>query len=196
MASAITTGMNDLVSALNTIVNQLNTDSAAGAALNNNAGARALQQSLSSLSSTVVMPDATTGQPATLADLGLTTNKDGTFTLDTSVLDKALQANSSAVAAMFTTGANGVYATVFNLSQAVNDPTNGNSLAGSVKDMQSQQSTITTQLSTISTQQTTLRTQLVSQYSALNSTVTAYKSTQSFLTQQVALWTNSSSSSG
>ena len=194
--SAITTGMNDLVSALNTIVNQLNTDSAAGAALNNNAGARALQQSLSSLSSTVVMPDATTGQPATLADLGLTTNKDGTFTLDTSVLDKALQANSSAVAAMFTTGANGVYATVFNLSQAVNDPTNGNSLAGSVKDMQSQQSTITTQLSTISTQQTTLRTQLVSQYSALNSTVTAYKSTQSFLTQQVALWTNSSSSSG
>ncbi len=193
---AITSGMNDLVSALNAIVTQLNTDTAAGAALDNDPGARALQQALSGLSSTTVMPDATAGQPATLGDLGLTTNKDGTFTLDTSVLDKALQSNPTAVAGMFTTGVNGVYATIFNLSQAVNDPTNGDSLAGSVKDMQSQQTSLATQLSTISTEQTALRTQLVSQFAALNSTVTADKSTQSFLTQQVALWTNTTATTG
>ena len=194
--SSITSGMNDLVSALNTIVNQLNTDTAAGAALANNPGANALQQALSSLSSTVVMPDATSGQPATLADLGLSINKDGTFSLDTSVLSNALHSNSQAVAAMFTTGINGVYSTIFNLSQAVNDSTNGDSLAGSVKDMQNQQSTIATQLSNIATEQTALRTQLLTQFSSLNATVTADKSTQSFLTQQIALWTNSSSSSG
>lgn len=193
--SAVTTAMNDLVSALNTIVGSLNTDTAAGAALNNNAGARALQRALSGLSSSTIMPDATTGQPKSLADLGLVISKDGTFTLDTTLLDKTLNSNPAAVAAMFTTGINGVYATIDTLSQTVNDPTNGNSLAGSVKSMQSQQSTIATELSKIATQQAALRTQLLNQYSALNSIVSADKSTQSFLTQQVNLWTNSSSSS-
>jgi len=191
--SAITTGMNDLVTALNSIVSALNTDTAAGAALDNSTGARQLQQALSALSSTTIMPDATTGQPGTLGDLGLTTNKDGTFTLDTTVLDKALSSNPQAVAAMFTTGANGVYSTIDDLSLTVNNTTDPNSLAGSISSMQTQQSTITTQLSNIATEQAALRTQLVTQYSALNATVTADKSTQSFLTQQVALWTNSSS---
>jgi len=192
---AITTGMNDLVTALNSIVSQLNTDTAAGAALADSPGAQALQQALSALSSTTVMPDATTGQPATLGDLGLTTNKDGTFTLDTSILDTALQTNPSAVAAMFTTGANGVYATIDNLSLAASDSSNGDSLAGQVSDMQTRQSTIATQLGTIATEQSTLRTQLLTQYAALDSVVTADKSTQSFLTQQVALWTNPTTTS-
>jgi flagellar hook-associated protein 2 len=142
------------------------------------------------------MPNATSGQPKTLGDLGLTTNKDGTFTLDTTALKTALGLNPTAVAAMFTAGANGVYSTIYNLSRQVSDPTNANSLAGSVTDMQKQQSNITTQLSKIATQQTALRTQLLNQFSALNATVTASKSTQSFLTQQVALWTNSNSTTG
>jgi flagellar hook-associated protein 2 len=194
--SGISTAMNDLVTALNSIVGTLNTDTAVGAALNNNPGARQLTRSLSALSSTTVMPNATSGQPKTLGDLGLTTNKDGTFTLDTTALKTALGLNPTAVAAMFTAGANGVYSTIYNLSRQVSDPTNANSLAGSVTDMQKQQSNITTQLSKIATQQTALRTQLLNQFSALNATVTASKSTQSFLTQQVALWTNSNSTTG
>ena len=189
---AITTGMNDLVNALNSIVSQINTYTAAGGPLADSPGAQALQQALSGLSSTTVMPDATSGQPRTLGDLGLTTNKDGTFTLDTTILDKALQANPSAVAGMFTTGANGIYATIENLSLTVSNSANGDSLAGQVADMQSQQKALATQLSNIANEQATLRTQLLNQYSALNSVVTADKSTQSFLTQQVALWTNPS----
>ncbi len=195
-ASAITTSMNDLVTALNSIVSQLNTYTAAGGDLANNAGARTLQRSLSSLSTTTIMPYATTGQPSTLGDLGLTTNKDGTFTLNSTTLTAALGSNASAVAAMFTVGVHGVYSTIYKLSSSVSDPTNGNSLAGSVKSMTAQQSTIAAQLSTIATQQASLRTALVSQFSSLNAVVTASKSTQSFLTQQVALWTNSSNSSG
>ena len=189
--SQISTAMTNLVSALNSIASELGTDTAAGAALNNNPGARALTQALSSLSSTVVMPDAAPGAPKTLGDLGLTTNKDGSFTLDSTVLNNALHSNPAAVSAMFTTGINGVYSTIYNLSQTVNDPTDANSLAGSVKSLNTQQSNITTQLSTLSDEQTALRTQLINQFSALNSVVMADKSTQSFLTQQVALWTNS-----
>jgi len=194
--SAISTAMNDLVTALNSVVSGLNTDTAAGAALNNNPGARAMTQALSALSSTTVMPDATPGQPATLGDLGLTTNKDGTFTLDSTELNKAISANPGAVAAMFTTGVNGVYATIYNLSQSVSDPTNPNSLAGSSADLTTQQTANTTQLSKIATEQAALRATLLTQFSALNATVTADKSTQSFLTQQVALWTNSTSTTG
>ena len=187
--SAISSSMNDLVSALNSIVSQLNTYSAAGGDLSNNSGVRSLQRSLSALTTTTIMPNATAGQPSSLGDLGLTTNKDGTFSLDSTKLSATLSTNSAAVTAMFTTGLHGVYATVYKLSQAVNDPTNGNSLAGTVKSMQSRQSTIATALSKIATQQATLRTSLVSQFAALNTVVTAAKSTQSFLTQQVALWT-------
>ncbi len=189
--TAIASSMNDLVSALNGIVTELNTDTAPGGALNNNPGARALQTALSALSSTKIMPNAASGTPATLGDLGLTTSKDGSFALDTSVLNKALRTAPAAVAGMFTTGVYGVYATVFKLSQAVNSASNGNSLAGSVKSMQAQQSAISTRLSKLSDQQTALRTRLVTQFSALNTVVLGSKSTQSFLTQQVALWTNS-----
>jgi len=192
--SSVSTAMSDLVTALNSIVSTLNTDTAAGAALANNSGARQMQQALSALSSTTIMPYATSGQPATLGDLGLTTNKDGTFSLDSTVLNSALSAHPQAVAAMFTTGANGIYGTLEDLSLQVNNSSDPNSLAGSSKSLTTQQSSITTQLSKIATQQAALRATLLTQFSALNSVVTADKSTQSFLTQQIALWTNSTTS--
>jgi flagellar hook-associated protein 2 len=191
--SAISTAMNDLVSALNSIVGTLNTDTAAGGALNNDPGARELTQALSSLSSTTIMPNATAGQPSTLADLGLVINKDGTFTLDSTVLSGAISANPAAVTAMFTTGVNGVYSTIYDLSTSISDPTDPNSLAGSSASLTKEQTANTTQLNTIATEQAALRATLLTQFSALNATVTADKSTQSFLTQQIALWTNSTS---
>ncbi|WP_428333084.1 flagellar filament capping protein FliD [Novosphingobium sp.] len=194
--SAINSAMTDLVTALNSIVGTLNTDTAIGGPLNNNPGARAMMQALSSLSSIKIMPDATAGQPSTLGDLGLTTNRDGTFTLDATVLGKAIGANSAAVTAMFTTGIHGVYGTIYDLSASFSDPTNPNSLAGSSADLTRQQTANTTLLAKIATEQATLRTTLLAQFSALNAAVTADKSTQSFLTQQIALWTNSSSTTG
>ncbi|WP_353226622.1 flagellar filament capping protein FliD [Novosphingobium sp.] len=188
--SAIATSMSNLVTALNSITTQLNTDTAVGAALNNNPGARAMARALSSLSLTTIMPNAASGAPRTLSDLGLSTNRDGSFALDSTLLNKTLHANPAAVGAMFTTGLHGVYATVYNLSRSLNDSTNGNSLAGSIKSMQTQQTSISSRLSKLTDQQSTLRTQLIKQFSALNAVVTADKSTQSFLTQQVALWTN------
>ena len=97
---------------------------------------------------------------------------------------------------MFTTGVNGVYTAIYNLSQMVGDPTNPNSLAGSNADLTIQQTANTTKLGKIATEQAALRKTLLNQFSALNATVTADKSTQSFLTQQVALWTNSTSTTG
>lgn len=190
--STIAAAMNDLVSALNQVTTELNTDIAVGGSLNNNSAARSLQSSLQTLSSTTIMPHAAAGEPATLADLGVGLAKDGTFTLDTARLNSVLAAKPSAVAAMFTTGLYGIYSTIYKVSQSATASTSTTSLAKSISTLTAQGNTLTTQLSTIATQQAALRTDLISRFSALNTTVAASKSTQSFLTQQVALWTKSS----
>lgn len=55
------------------------------------------------------MPGATGTAPRTLADLGLSNQRDGTFTLDGARLVASLKADPTAVAAMFT---NGIYSSI------------------------------------------------------------------------------------
>lgn len=188
-ASTITTAMSDLTSALNEIVSELNTDTAAKTgALNNDRGARGLRKSLGTITSTTVMPNVAAGTPSTLADLGLSTNRDGTFTLDTKVLSKALANNPTGVAAMFTTGLYGVYATLDKISRAASSATDPNALGGSIANKTAKQTQISDQLSTIADKQETLRTNLVSRYAKLDTRLTDSKSTLSFLQSQVDAW--------
>jgi flagellar hook-associated protein 2 len=187
--SAITTAMDDLTSALNEMVAELNTDTAAeSGALNNNPGARALRRALTTLASTTVMPNAATGEPTTLSDLGLKTNRDGTFALDADKLSKALAANPAGAAKMFTTGLYGVYATMDKLSRTVAKTTDPNSLGGAISTMTTLQTTISKTLSDIATKQETLRTNLVGRFASLDTRLTDSKSTLSFLQAQVAAW--------
>lgn len=187
-SSAITTAMDDLTSALNQMVTELNGDTAQGAALNNNPGARALRKALTSLSGTVIMPGAASGAPSTLADLGLKTNRDGTFTLDTAKLAATLASSPSGTAAMFTNGLYGVYATFDKISRAVSSTADANALGGAITSMTSQQAAITKQLSLIADKQETLRTSLVGRFAKLDTRLSDSKSTLSFLTAQVAAW--------
>ncbi|WP_226017589.1 flagellar filament capping protein FliD [Novosphingobium sp. FKTRR1] len=188
-ASSITTAMNDLVSALNEIVSELNTDTNANTGtLTGDPGARAFRRTLTGLSSTVVMPNAATGAPKTLADIGLSTNRDGTFTLDTNKLSKVLASNPSEVSAMFTNGLYGVYATLDKVSRGATSATDPNSLGGSIATMTKQQTAISTLKSDLATKQETLRTQLVSRYAKLDTKLSDSKSTLSFLTAQITAW--------
>ena len=57
-------------------------------------GARALRRTFGSLAGTVIMPNAPAGTPRTLADLGLSTQRDGTFVLDGRRLTATLQSDS------------------------------------------------------------------------------------------------------
>lgn len=187
--SAITTAMDDLTSALNTIVAELNTDTAPNSGpLNNNPGARALRTALATLTSTVVMPNAATGEPRTLADLGLKTNRDGTFAIDADKLKKTLAENPEATGAMFTSGIYGVYATFDKINRAVTSVSNANALGGSILSMTTQQTAIKKQLTAIADKQETLRTQLVSRFAKLDGRVSDSKSTLSFLQNQIDAW--------
>ncbi len=187
--STITSAMQDLTSALNEMVSELNKDTDPNSgALSNDPGARTLRRQLATLAGTQVMPTNTTGAPTTLAELGLKTNRDGTFSLDTDRLAATLKRDPIGTGAMFTTGLYGVYATFDKLSRTVSSSTDPGSLGGTIARLTTLQTTLGKQKSDIATKQEDLRQRLVSRFAKLNTNLTDSKSTLSFLQAQVAAW--------
>lgn len=181
--------MGDFVAALNDIATSLAelADPKSGE-LGNDAGARALKRALAGLSTRVIMPGAPEGTPRTLADLGLATTREGRFRLDTARLEVSLATHPAEVAAMFTTGLFGVYATVDSLARSVTLRTDPGSLGGSVARYAAQRERIDSQLSRISEQQERLREQLVKTFNATDRSVASSQSTLAFLKNQMAMW--------
>lgn len=106
--SAINQAVQDFVAAYNEMKTQIDTATAAAVtasdgtvsqgALYGNSAIRQMQSQLSRLPSTILN---TSGGPQTLADIGVKTNRDGTLTVDTTALTKALNTYPDAVEAMF-----------------------------------------------------------------------------------------------
>jgi flagellar hook-associated protein 2 len=138
------------------------------------------------------MPNATPGQPATLGDLGLKINRNGTFALDSAVLNKTMTASPDGTAAMFTNGLYGVYATFDSMARSVSSVSDPGSLGGVITALGTRQTSLTEQLSDLQTKQETLRTQLVSRYAQLASRVSSSQSTLSFLQAQITAWNGKS----
>ena len=185
----ITSAMQDLVGALNSIIGDLYaaTDPAAGD-LASDPGARALKRALSGLGTQVIMPNAASGAPRTLSDLGLSIQRDGTFTLDADRLQSTLARDPGGVAAMFTTGLYGVYATVDKLSRSAASTGDPGSLAGSIARYQAQSKQVSDDQSKLADQQEQLRTSLVARFAKADVQIGASKSTLSFLQAQIDAW--------
>ena len=83
--SAISGAMEDITGALNEIVSSLRdaTNPQSGE-LARDSGARALSRTLSGLGTAVIMPNAPSGAPRTLSELGLAIQRDGSFQFDPS----------------------------------------------------------------------------------------------------------------
>jgi flagellar hook-associated protein 2 len=193
-SSAIGSAMEDFTAALNEVVSELGADTdAQTGALSRDSGARALRSSLSQLAGKVIMPNAATGAPRTLADLGLTLQRGGTFTLDTKRLSATLASDPQGAAAMFTNGLYGVYATVDSLARAAASTGTPGTLAASVNRYTAQKTQVTTDQAKLTTQQAALRTQLIARFSVADTSVGASKSTLTFLQNQIAAWNAKSS---
>jgi len=136
------------------------------------------------------MPGAATGEPRTLADLGLSLNRDGTFKLDNARLARSLETSPDAVAAMFTTGASGVFATFDRFARENSLTTDPSSLGGSLKRYETQQAANAERLAKIAEQQEALRERLTREFTASERRVAASQSTLTFLQQQVDIWSN------
>jgi flagellar hook-associated protein 2 len=193
-SSAITSTMQDLVSVLNEITSALNTATQPQTGeLARDPGALALKRSLSGLGTTVVMPSAPEGTPRTLGDLGLSIQRDGTFTLDTKRLSETLKANPQAAGDMFTNGLYGVYSTIDGIARKATTATDPGSLGGSITRYTTQKATVVKDQATIADKQEALRTQLTARFAAADTRIGVSKSTLTFLQNQIAAWNKSGS---
>lgn len=191
-ASAISSSMQDLVDALNEVTGALNTATAIGGDLAADAGARALRRALGGLAGSTVMPSAT-GAARTLADLGVKTQRDGTFALDTARLAATMAADPQGVAAMFTNGVNGVFGSIDRIYRAATTTTDTNSLGGSIARYTKQKTQITTDQTDLAEQQEKLRAQLAARFTTSETRIGQSKATLTMIQNQIAQWNKSSS---
>ena len=188
-SSALSSVMQDITGALNEISGELRsaTDPKTGE-LARDTGARALRTQLAALGSTVIMPNAPEGSPRTLAELGLAIQRDGSFTFDSSKLTAAMARDPAGVAAMFTTGLNGVYSTIDRMARSNSVSSNQGTLAGSVARYQSQSQQINRDLEKLADQQEALRANMVARFAKADSRIAASNSTLTFLQSQIDVW--------
>mgnify|MGYP003863696769 CR=1 FL=1 len=157
--------------------------------LKSDPAARALLTSLQGLSTKSLTSSAAAGEPNSLAAIGVRTNRDGTLTIDATALDRALAETPDSVEAMFaysSIGINGLSAKLDSIVTTATSVIFG--LGASVSRYTAQQSTIEAAQAALSDQSEQMTTRLTQQFASMNSKISAYKSTQSFLDNQIKAW--------
>lgn len=194
--TALTSVVSDFVSTVNSMMTDVKaaTDPITGD-LRSDSAAKALQRSLQSITLTKVVPGSfTDGTPTTLAEIGVTTNeKTGALQVDAKRLSEVLAKYPDAVEAMFApSGSNlmGLSAQLGKIQLAASSTTYG--LDASTKRLNEAQSDTTQAQDKLTDQRETTTTRMTAQFASMNSKVSAYKSVQSFMDQQIKMWTKDS----
>lgn len=255
---AIAQAVNDFVTAYNALKAEL--DSAAKGPLAQDLGVREMQRKLGGLTSTVL---SSAGGPATLAEIGVRTQRDGSLSVDTARLNAVLASDPDGVEALFNPGQTassplikivspygrakpGTY-TVTDLvagnppsgniggqagmavggwlTSSVTAPSKGliieplgnvasgtvtvdlglggamqairdalraatGPLTGSQNRLTAEAKAIAADRDKMEMRETAYKDQLTKQFTSMDSRVSAYKATQSYLEQQIKIWTN------
>ena len=187
--------VNDFVDTYNQVMStlQTDTDSKTGP-LSTDTAARALQSALSQLTLTNLVNDEPSGSPQTLAEIGISTNRDGSLSVNTDQLDSALSNFPRAVEKMFSPGllstGDGLSAALDSITTRATSVVYG--LGASAASYTTQKQHITDEQTQAASDADAMRTRLTQQFASMDSKVAAYKSTQTFLTQQINAWNSSS----
>ena len=194
-SSATADNLGKLVDAYNAVMSLVqkhlsvsaNTNTAA--TLGGDPSLRDLQQRLQSLFSATVTG---VSGPNSLASIGLTTDKDGVLSLDSTTLKSALAQNASAVNAVFSQATTGIGDVIDSLTSAFTDPVQGaitirqNSLNGQISSMDDQAAQMQARVDAY-------HDGLVAQFTAMEALISQLKTSANYLT---ALSNTSSSTSG
>ena len=184
-SSGTETALNSFVTAYNdlakTLRSQLVTDSSKsyGDTLVDHSTTASIQSDMQAMLSQIVV---SSGSVRMLGDLGLELEKDGSLSLNTSTLDKAISANPGAVNSIFSTATTGIAAEIKSLSDAQTNSSTGslitqeNSLQSSISDMTDRESDMQDSLDAE-------RTRLNSQFTAMEKLISGYKTASSYLTE-------------
>ena len=186
--------INDLVAAFNDLqrVVKAQSDATTGSLFNDSA-TRQLQQSLRRFTLTELATPTATGAPSTLAEIGVSTNRDGTLSVNADQLTAALTNFPAAVEALFFNGTGatggGIAAAFQAIADQATDTTTG--LGANESRYAKLQTTLDLALEKANSEKEVIRTRLTRQFAGADAQVAAYRSTQSFLTQQFAPRNNS-----
>ena len=191
---ALTQAVNDVVATYNEVLATITeqTDPITGN-LRADPAAKSLLNALKTLVSKPLVGGAVAGVPRTLSELGVATNTDGTLRVDSALLAKQLAANPDTIEAMFApsgTNALGLSATLTALTTSATSTLTG--LGASTARYTAAEADVAKQQDKVTDQSAQLTTRLTQQYASMNSRVSAYKSTQTFLTNQIAAWNKDS----
>ena len=118
-----------------------------------------------------------------LASIGITTNSDGTLSVNQATLSAALSSSFTAVSQLFS-GTGGVASTLNTQIDA--ELTAGGSIDSRSQTLVQQEDALTKQSDQLSQQMTALAASLTEQYSSLNTLLSSLQSTSSYLSQAFA----------
>ncbi|NTS65212.1 flagellar filament capping protein FliD [Sphingomonas sp. HHU CXW] len=189
--TAITNAVNDFVDTYNGIVATIKeqTDPITGV-LRADPAAKNLLRALQGLTSKVLNGNAGAGVPNTLAAIGIRTTRQGMLEVDSNALTAAMTTNADAVEAMFSYGtSDGIYSAMQSLQLNATSSIYG--LGASNSNYLKTRSDTTEKQDKLTDQAASMTARLTQQFSSMNSKVSAYKSTQSFMQQQIDQWSKS-----
>ena len=182
--SGATTAITNFVNAYNTLINGINTQTAydagssTAAPLNADPTVRYAQQTISNALFNV--PSGLTGSYSLLSNIGVTLQKDGTLSINSTTLNNAISTNFSSVQNLLS-GFGQAYGSMMSNLTSATGPINS--------DINGINASITSENSEISAFQmrlTAIQAQYQAQFTALDSLVSQMDQTSSYLTQQLA----------
>ncbi|ONF96801.1 flagellar filament capping protein FliD [Sphingomonas jeddahensis] len=189
--TALTNAVEDFVFTYNQVLTELQkqTDPITGD-LRGDSGAQNMLRSLKGLSMRDLLPGSAPGTPKTLAEIGVLTNRDGTLSVNSDTLSKAIASNPGALEAMFSNSNDGSGVLSAMNSIKLNATSTLYGLGASTKRYTEAQGDLTDQQDKLTLQQEKMTTRLTQQFASMNARVAAYKSTQTFMENQIKAWTN------
>lgn len=177
------------------VYNQLKKSLSAAANLSGTTSSlRALERELSDMVNKVLTSGSGISR---LSDIGITSAKDGTLTIDRTKLEKALTADAGAVEALFSPRRDATHTTVSDpgiagILDAIRDKAvaSDGAIGRVSKSLADKSSSLAEQLEKVEEREAAYKARLEKQYSALDVKLNAFKATQAYLEQQIKMWTN------
>jgi flagellar hook-associated protein 2 len=186
--------LGDFVSVFNTLKNDAQS---ARLANNGNPALRAFERQLSAL---IAQPMTGDANIRSLSDVGISTNRDGTISLNAAKLEAALRDHPDAVEAIFNPprDATRTEATdpgiAFALDSLRDAVVGSNGVLEQVRSsLQREADNIVKNRDRMEQREDAYRTRLEKQYAGMDARIGALKATQSYLEQQIKLWNSSDS---
>lgn len=194
----ITQAINSFVSAYNAVISDLNVQYTVDPTTNTEGplgSDSALRQLQSSLLSDAAYSIPGNSGYVNLASLGVSTNDDGTLSVDSSQLASALASNPGAVQNFFQNATSTGFANNFNKDLInLTAPTTG-LLNADLAQNSAQQQDLTNSINNFETQLTAEQTQLTNEYNQVNASLQEYPLLLQQVTETLATMNTSSSSS-